>query len=199
MRLIALAMAAVVLAAAPAQAAWKSYKYPQFGFGVDFPGEPKMGTGVYRGVIAGRNPTTTISAEMDGTIYRVEIVDFSNRMPETATLLEEAIYLATQEGKLVSDTTARTDNGAKFAKYGRRVTVMTKDGGKKISELYLVNGKLLMFEGIITPKGDLENPEAARFQDSILYNMDRDWNIPPPLPANPANGPRIPAPIRPGN
>jgi hypothetical protein len=198
MRLIALTMAAVVFAAAPAHAAWKAYKYPQYGFGVDFPAEPKMGKGEYRGVIAGRVPTTLISAEQEGTIYQVEIADFSNRLAETPVLLEEAVFLATQEGELVSDVTARTDNGAKFAKYGRRVTVLTKDGGKKITELYLVNGKLLMFEGIITPKGDLENPEAARFQDSILYNLDRDWTIPPPLPANAADGPRIRAPIRPG-
>ncbi len=198
MRLIALTIAAVLLAVAPAQAAWKSYKYPQYGFGVDFPSEPKMGQGQYRGVIAGRMPTTTISAELDGTIYQVEMVDFSNRMAETPVLLEEAVFLATQEGKLVSDATARTDNGAKFAKYGRRVTVLTKDGGKKITELYLVNGKLLMFEGIITPNGDLENPEAARFQDSIVFNLDRDWTIPPPLPKDPKNGPAIPAPIRPG-
>jgi hypothetical protein len=198
MRLFAFAMAAVLLAAMPAQAAWKSFKYPQFGFGVDFPAEPQMGKGEYRGVIAGRVPSTTISAELDGTIYRAEIVDFSSRLAETPTLLEEAIYLATTDGKLVSDTTARTDNGQKFAKYGRRVSVMTPDGGKKITEFYLVNGKLLMFEGIITPKGDLENPEAARFQDSIVFNMDRDWTIPPPLPKDPRNGPAIPAPVRPG-
>ena len=198
MRLIALALAAAVLAVAPAQAAWKAYKYPQYGFGIDFPAAPKMGKGEYRGVIAGRMPTTTISAEEDGTIYQVEIVDFKNRLAETPVLLEEAIFLATQEGKLVSDTTARTDNGAQYAKYGRRVTVLTKDGGKKITELYLVNGLLLMFEGIITPKGDLENPEAARFQDSILYNLERDWNIAPPLPADRADGPRLLAPVRPG-
>lgn len=197
MRLIAIA-AVLLLAAAPAEAAWKSYKYPQYGFGVDFPAEPKAGTGEYRGVISGRMPSTTISAELDGTIYQVEMVDFSNRLAETPVLLEEAVYLATQEGKLLSDTTARTDNGQKFAKYGRRVAVQTKDGGKKITELYLVNGKLLMFEGIITPKGDLENPEAARFQDSIVFNLDRDWTIPPPLPKDPRNGPAIPAPIRPG-
>ena len=198
MRVIILAVAAAVLAAAPAQAAWKSFKYPQYAFGVDFPGEPKTGKGEYRGVIAGRMATTTMSAEQDGTIYQVEMVDFSNRLAETPVLLEEAVFLATQEGKLISDVTARTDNGQKYAKYGRRVTVLTKDGGKKITELYLVNGRLLMFEGIITPRGDLENPEAARFQDSIMFNLERDWNIPPPLPANPADGPRIPAPIRPG-
>src|SRR5258706_16470098 len=152
MRLFALALAAVIAAAAPAQAAWKAQKYPQYGFGVDFPAEPKMSKGEYRGVIAGRMPTTVIGAEEDGTIYQVVIVDFKNRLAETTVLLEEAIFLATQEGKLVSDVTARTDNGAKFAKYGRRVTVMTKDGGKKTTELYLVNGLLLMFEGVITPK-----------------------------------------------
>jgi hypothetical protein len=40
MRLIALAMAAAMLVAAPAQAAWKAYTYPEYGFGVDFPAQP---------------------------------------------------------------------------------------------------------------------------------------------------------------
>jgi len=198
MRLIAFAMAAVMLAAAPAQAAWKAAKFPEYGFGVDFPAETKTTKGEHRGVVAGRVPTTIIGAELEGTIYQVVIADFSNRLAETPVILEEAVFLATQEGKLVSDTTARTDNGPKYAKYGRRVTVLTKDGGKKITELYLVNGKLLMFEGVITPKGDLENPEAARFQDSIMFNLERDWTVPPPLPANAADGPRLLAPVRPG-
>ena len=198
MRLIALAMAATMLIAAPAQAAWKAFTYPEYGFGVDFPAAPKMSKGEHRGVVAGRVPTTIISAEEDGTIYQVVIADFKNRLAETPVILEEAVFLATQQGKLVSDTTARTDNGPKYAKYGRRVTVLTKDGGKKITELYLVNGLLLMLEGVITPKGDVENPEAARFQDSIRYNLERDWNVPPPLPANREDGPRLLAPVRPG-
>jgi hypothetical protein len=198
MRLFALVMAAAFIVASPADAAWKGYKYPELGFGVDFPAEPKMSKGEWRGVVAGRVPTTVISAEFENTTYQVVIADFRNRLIDTPGILEEAIFLEGQEGKLVSDTTARTDNGQQFAKYGRRVVVMTKDGGKKISELYLVGGRLLMFEGIISPKGDIGNPEAARFQDSILFNLDRDWTIPPPLPANAADGPRIPAPIRPG-
>jgi hypothetical protein len=198
MRLIALATAAVFILTAPAHAAWKGFKYPELGFGVDFPAEPKMSKGEWRGVVAGRVPTQIISAEFENTTYQVVIADFRNRLIDTPGILEEAIFLEGQEGKLVSDTTARTDNGQQFAKYGRRVVVLTKDGGKKISELYLVGGRLLMFEGIISPKGDIGNPEAARFQDSILFNLDRDWTVPPPLPANAADGPRIPAPIRPG-
>ena len=198
MRLIAFVMAAAFILASPAHAAWKGFKYPEYGFGVDFPAEPKMSKGEWRGVVAGRVPTTIISAEEDNTTYQVVIADFRNRLIDTPGILEEAIFLATQDGKVVSDTTARTDNGQQFAKYGRRVVVLTKDGGKKISELYLVGGRLLMFEGVISPKGDIGNPEAARFQDSILFNLDRDWTIPPPLPADAADGPRIPAPIRPG-
>src|SRR5882762_6236393 len=140
MRLIACIVAAAVVMAAPAQAAWKAFKYPELGFGVDFPGEPKMSKGEYRGVIAGRVPTTIISAEADDTTYQVIIADFSSRPLDTPNILMEAAFLATQDGKVLSDTIARTDNGQKFAKYGRRVSVMTKEGAKKISEVYLVNG-----------------------------------------------------------
>jgi hypothetical protein len=198
MRLIALAVAAAVLAASPASAAWKSYKYPDLGFGVDFPAPPKMSKGTYRGAVAGAVPTSIISAEADDTTYQVIMADFSNRMPETPGLLEEAAFLLTQEGKLQSDTTARSEAGAK-AHYGRRITVLTKDGGKKITEVYLVNGKLLEFQGVISPKGDVDNPEAARFQDSIVYDLNRDWTIPPPLPADAADGPKILKPIKPGD
>src|SRR5689334_4916814 len=111
MRLIAMAMAAVFVTAVPAHAAWKDYKYPQYGFGVDFPAEPKTSKGEYRAVVAGRVPTTIISAEVDNTTYQVVIADFSNRLIDTPGILEEAIFLATQEGKVLSDTTARTDNG----------------------------------------------------------------------------------------
>jgi len=198
MRLVASIVAAAVLMAAPAHAAWKAFKYPELGFGVDFPAEPKMSKGEYRGVVAGRVPTTVISAEADDTTYQVIIADFSNRPLDTPTILMEAAFLATQDGKLLADTIARTDNGQKFAKYGRRISVITKDGGKKTTEVYVVNGKLLLFEGIISPKGDIGNPEAARFQDSIMFNLERDWTIPPPLPNDPNNGPRLLAPVRPG-
>src|SRR5882757_3197037 len=147
MRLIALALAAVVAVVTPAQAAWTAYKYPQYGFGVDFPAQPKIGGGEYVSGIAGHMPTTTISAEADGMIYRVEIVDFKSRLAETPVLLEEAAFSATLEGKLLSDTSARTDV-AKYAKYGRRISILTKNGGKKTTEFYMVNGLLLMFEGI---------------------------------------------------
>jgi hypothetical protein len=198
MRLMGLAFAAIVLALAPAEAAWNPINYPQFGFGVDFPAPPKMSRGEYQAVVAGKVPTTIYSAEMDDTTYRVVIADFRNRLEDTPGILIEAAYIVSTEGKVVADTMSRTDNGPKYAKYGRRVAVLTPEGGKKVSEIYFVAGRMLSFEAIISPKGDIGNPEIGRFADSIRFNMERDWTVPPPLPANPEDGPRIRAPQRPG-
>jgi hypothetical protein len=199
MRLLALAaVAAVVVAAAPAHAAWELRNFPEYGFAIDFPSEPKQSTGEYRGVVAGRVPTTIYSAQLDDVTYSVTIADFRNRPLDTPGILIEAAFIATQGGEVLADTVARTDNGQQFAKYGRRVAMMTKEGGKTVTEFYLVNGRLLMFEAAIDPKGDIGNPEIGRFQDSLRFNVDRDWTIPPPLPANREDGPRILTPIRPG-
>ena len=196
-RLMLVATAAVFLTA-PAHAAWKNYVYKDFGFAVDFPAEPKMGKGTYQAIVAGKVPTTIISAEEDNTTYRVVISDFKNRLEDTPGILIEASFIAGTEGKVVADTVSRTDNGQKFAKYGRRVAVLTKDGGKKITELYFTGGKMLSFETIISPKGDIGNPEVGRFSDSIRFNLERDWNVPPPLPKNREDGPALLAPVKPG-
>jgi len=198
MRLMGFAVAALVMAAVPAHAAWKAVTYADYGFGVDFPAEPKMSKGEYQAVVAGKVPTTIYAAEIDDTIYQVVISDFRNRLEDTPGILIEAAFIASTEGKVVADTLSRTDNGQKFAKYGRRVAVLTPDGGKKVTEVYFVGGRLLSFETIISPKGDIGNPEIGRFTDSIRFNLERDWTVPPPLPANAADGPRIRAPIRPG-
>ena len=62
----------------------------------------------------------------------------------------------------------------------------------------LFRSKMLSFETIISPKGDIGNPEVGRFSDSIRFNLERDWNVPPPLPKNREDGPALLAPVKPG-
>ena len=198
MRLFGLAMAAaVVVAVSPAHAAWKSYKFPQYGFGIDFPAEPKEGKGLYRGRLAGRVPSVEITAKDGEITYKATIVDFSNRPLDGPTLLGEAEFLLTQDGDVVTDTSARAEAGPK-AQYGRRVVTKLKDGTLRLSEVFLAQGKLYELDSLISPKGDQGDPEAARFQDSLIYDLNRDWTVPPPLPKNAADGPRILHPIKPG-
>lgn len=198
MRLIGLAMAAaVVLATAPAHAEWQSYKYPQYGFGIDFPAQPTIGKGLYRGRLAGRVPTTEITAKVGEVTYKATIVDFTNRMKDGPTLIGEDEFLLTQDGDVVTDTSARAEAGP-GAQYGRRIVTMLKDGSKRLSEVFLADGKLYQLDTVISAKGDQGDPEAARFQDSLIFNLTRDWNVPPPLPKDPKNGPRYLHPVKPG-
>ncbi len=198
MRPFVLAMAALAVMTVPAHAAWTPAVYPEYGFGIDWPGVTKKSTGTYQAVVAGKVPTTIISTEVDDTIYRVVISDFKDRLEATPGILIEAAFIASTEGEVLADTMSRTDNGQQYAKYGRRVAVMTKEGAKKVTEVYFVGGKLLSFETVISPKGDTGNPEVGRFTDSLRFNLERDWTIPPPLPANREDGPRLLTPVRPG-
>jgi hypothetical protein len=198
MRLIGLAMAAaVVLATVPAHAEWKSYKYPEYGFGIDFPAQPTVGKGEYRGRLAGRVPATEITAKVGEVTYKATIVDFTKRLADGPTLIGEAEFLLTQDGDVVTDTSARAEAGPK-AQYGRRVVTMLKDGSKRLSEVFLAQGKLYQLDSVISAKGDQGDPEAARFQDSLIFDLNRDWNVPPPLPKDPKDGPRFLKPVKPG-
>ena len=179
MRPMAFVMAAALLAIAPLRAAsaadadWKEYRYPELGFAVNFPAEVKTSTGQLKGTIAGTVPTTVMSSELDNIEYRAAVADFSTRVAELGNILGETAYNLTVEGHLLADSVERTETG-KNAIYGRRIAVTLKDGSKKISEVYAKNGKLYIFTTTLSPKADQGNPIAARFDDSILFDLERD-------------------------
>jgi hypothetical protein len=174
MRLSAFVMAfAVAAAPAPAHAAWKQFKSVELGFAVDFPAEIKTSKGEWKGAVARTAPTTVISAELDNVTYQAIVADFSARVADTPTILGEAAYILSLEGMLVAETMARSEPGPN-AIYGRRITTMLPDGAKKTTEVYAKAGKLYLFVTTISAKGDLGSATAARFQDSILFDLERD-------------------------
>jgi len=172
-RLRYLIFAALLLGIGPAQAAWKHYKFPELGFAVDFPADAKTAKGQWKGGVARTVPATVISAELDDVTYQVIVADFSDRVADTPSIMGEAAFILAQEGTLIADTMARTEPGPN-AVYGRRITVTLKDGSKKTSEVYATRGKLYVFVTTISAAGDLGNPIAARFQDSIVFDLSRD-------------------------
>jgi hypothetical protein len=173
MRLLYLVFAALLIGLAPAQAAWKHYVFPELGFAIDFPTDTKTTKGQWKGGVARTVPTTVISAELDDVTYQAIVADFSDRAADTPSIVGEAAFILEREGTLIADTMARTEPGPN-AVYGRRVTVTLKDGGKKTSEVYATRGKLYLFITTIAATGDLGNPIAARFQDSIVFDLSRD-------------------------
>jgi hypothetical protein len=175
MRAVILAIiSALVLAAAPVQAAWEPHHFEDLGFRIDFPAEPRMSRGEWRGAIAGLVPTIHFAAEFNHVSFEAIIVDFADRVSETPTLLGEAGDLLGREGTLVVETMARTDNGPNSI-YGRRITVMLENGAKKTSQIHATDGRLYIFVVTISPEGDLGSTAASRFQDSISFNLDAEY------------------------
>src|SRR5499425_1844442 len=117
-----LAGAALVLAAMPAQAAWKSYINRQLGFSFVAPGEIKTDIGNSRGAIAGPRQTIVYRSVEDNIEYKVTVMSFVQAQAEGATLLGEREYMFQDGKKVLVDTFARVEPG-KDSVYGRKIVV----------------------------------------------------------------------------
>ena len=72
----ALAGAALMMTAMPAQAAWKSYINKELGFSFMAPGEVKAAVGNFRGAIAGPRQTVVYRSVEDNIEYKVTVMSF---------------------------------------------------------------------------------------------------------------------------
>jgi hypothetical protein len=169
--LMILALAGAMLLAAPAVAAWKQHRFPELGFAADFPADAKTTKGEWKAAVARTVPTTVVSTELDHITYQAVVADFSNRVAELPTILGEAIYILSLEGVPVEDVSARIEPGQN-AIYGRRIAVTLKDGSKKTSEVFATRGRLYVFTTTISAAGDPGSPTAARFRDSISFDLN---------------------------
>jgi hypothetical protein len=180
MRIVALILGLILASTAPAAAAaaWFQFFNEEDGFLVNMPGEPTVSTGEYRTAILGRVPTKVYSVEDRGTTYSVTVVDVSDRLIDSASILQEVIYIRTRDLNIVSDSLSRADPGPR-AVYGRRVVEDRPDGSRVTAAFYLTKGKLFLFEVTIPPGGDKGSPFSGRFVDSVAFNLDRDWSVVP--------------------
>jgi len=180
MRLIALFAALMISASAPVQAAsaWHQYVDEEIGFLVNMPGEPVESISEYRTAILGRVPSKILTSEDRGLVFTVTMVDVSDRLMESASILQEIIYIRTRNLDIVSDSLSRADPGP-GAVYGRRVVEDKPDGSRVVAAFYLTHGYLFLFEVNIPAGGDKGSPFSGRFVDSVSFDLVRDWNIVP--------------------
>lgn len=164
-----------------AQAAWEQYINEELHFGVDFPEPPTMSMGTYQGAVSGERPSTIFEAEYRGMTYRVTVVDISDQLIDGGSILEEAVYIWGLEGQITVDTIARADPWER-ATYGRRLTIDKEDGSRATASFFENGGRLYIFEATIPPGGDLEDPNPGRFVQSVLFRIDLDWSVWPPVP-----------------
>jgi len=175
--------AALAMSATPVHAqGWDQFVDEEIGFGVNMPGEPVISAGEYQTAILGTVPTKIFTAENRGVTFTITLVDVRDRLMESASILQEVIYIRTRNLNIVSDDLSRSEPG-QHAVYGRRIVEDRPDGSRVVAAFYLTKGYLFLFEATIPAGGDTGTPLSGRFVDSVAFNLERDWNIVPGAPA----------------
>ena len=183
MRKLAFGLAAVLLWATPAQAAWQWYVCPSDNFALQMPGPPKLENMKFsmprhKAALSARTYTATV----DNMVYRMLVADYSDRSGDGASILEEAMFRHTdsedhglQNGKIVANSSSRIENDERGATYGRGITIdMPNNGGRNLTTFYFRDGHLYEQSIVILPaNGDYTTPNANRFIDSLLFNLSR--------------------------
>jgi hypothetical protein len=174
---------AMLVTAVPAQAGWQYYACPSDNFASQFPDVPKMETIKYsmprhKDALSARTYTTTV----DNVVFRMLVADYSDRIPDGASILEEAMFQHTESddhglrnGKIIGNDTARIEPVPRGATFGRRITMdMPDGGGRNLTNFYFRDGKLYEQSVTILPaNGDYTTPDGSRFVESLLFNLPR--------------------------
>ncbi len=176
------AATAMLVWAVPAEAAWSYFACPSDNFASQFPDKPKIESIEFAmprhgKALSARTYTTTV----DNIIYRMLVADYSDRVPDGASILEESMFQHTEaddhglrNGKMVGNDTARIEPVVRGATYGRRITMDMPGGGRNTTNFYFRDGKLYEQSVVVLPaNGDYSSPNGSRFVESLLFNLSR--------------------------
>jgi len=128
MRILAILMFALFLGAAPASA-WEEYKDLDQGVAIQFPTKPQAMKSTYDSILAKGLPSTIYSAEDDHVLYKLTVVDLTNRADAGANFLNEAAYGLMREGDVLFTDFPRVYQDVK-AIYGVTLVVDRMDGNR---------------------------------------------------------------------
>ena len=178
------AAAAMLWQAAPASAAaaWMEYVYPDLGIAKEFPAAPRRSQIVYAAPegssdearVAGEGrPATLLETTVDNIVYRMTVVNFSDRLADSANIFSECLYLAEQAGEEI-DNVHMGVGGGDTEVYGRQATVdLSNNRGRMLTSCYFFTGKLYRIEAHVLPAhGDMTDPRADRFTSTVRFELN---------------------------
>jgi hypothetical protein len=196
MRALAVALAAILIMAVAATAAWKEYPQPQLGFVVEFPADPLASNGTYKTTLVPSAVSHIYAVKDEQAVYAASVVDLLDRKEEGATLLGEAESMMRQLGDVTSVSASRVEPG-RAAVFGRFMTISCRsshvpdllgttaesvrawlknstgvdcpDGSRLVINLFFHRGRLYLIQGINLPGEDVSSPAALRFANSISF------------------------------
>ena len=163
MRLIALVVAALIFSLPASAQSWKSYSYPDNGFYVHLPADPKVEDGSYTTMDGKTVKARIYSLELENTLYAVTVADFSQETMEETSAIDQAVKQLIADGEVLVDIPHRINQT-----YGRQLSIKGKDDSRasvavffRDKKLYVANGKLL------ASHPDKGAGDGARFQQTL--------------------------------
>jgi hypothetical protein len=167
---------------ASAGAAWMEYVYPDLGIAKEFPAPPRRSQIVYAAPegssdearVAGEGRRgTLLETTVDNIVYRMTVVDFSDRLADSANIFSECLYLAEQAGEEV-DNVHMGVGGGDTEVYGRQATVdLSNNRGRMLTSCYFYMGKLYRIEAHVLPAhGNPTDPRADRFTSTVRFELN---------------------------
>jgi len=171
MRIFVFIMFALFLGAGPVSA-WDEYIYLDQGVAIQFPTKPQTMKSTYDSTLAKGLPSMIYSAEDDHVLYKLTVVDLTNRPDVGANFLNEAAYGLMREGDVLFTDFPRIYQGVK-AIYGVSLVVDRTDGSRVRSSLYYNKGRLYIADAVVLPaRGDKDMITPSRYDQTIRFPPD---------------------------
>src|ERR1700681_4638153 len=168
MRIVACIVFALFLGAGPASA-WEEYIYLDQGVAIQFPAKPQAMKSTYDSIFVKGLPSMIYSAEDDHVLYKLTVVDLTNRPDMGANFLNEAGYGLMREGDVLYTNFPRVYQDTK-AIYGVSLVVDRTDGSRVRSSLYYHKGRLYIADAVVPPaRGDNDMNTPSRYDQTIRF------------------------------
>jgi hypothetical protein len=171
MRIPALMMLALFLGTAPASA-WTESIYLDQGVAIQFPAKPQAMKSAYNSIFAKGLPAVVYSAEDDNVVYKLTVVDLTNRPDVGANFLNEAANGLMREGEVLFTDFPRVYQGERSI-FGVTLVVDRQDGSRVRTSLYYNKGRLYIADAVVLPaRGDKDMTTPSRYDQTIRFPPD---------------------------
>jgi hypothetical protein len=161
MRRFAAIVTGLIIAAPAAAESWKEYSYPDYGFTVTFPVDPRQEIGTYQTADGRSVPAHIWSATLNKSRFKVTVADIGAVGQEDA-IIDHAVRLLSQGGEVKVNFPHRVQQV-----YGRQVSITAPDGSRETAAVFDLNARLYQIEARVLPGGD--DTDLIRFQQSPIF------------------------------
>lgn len=172
MRLITF-IVAIIAASAPAGAqGWREYEYPNEGFTVAFPAEPKVETMSYQASGGRLVEARVYFVVQEGGEFKVTVADLSHTEMSEGNIMAYAVLMLSRGGEVKIDIPHSTRRII-----GRQASIDGVDGSQTCASVFFHNRRLYQIEGTVPAGGS--TADAIRFQQS--FDFTDGWRLPDAL------------------